>query len=88
MCTRDNRHTLRVGNLRNTPFSELWWGPEMAARRDHVAHGDYGGLTLCQTCFIPRSSNYTDVGGGEIAAHAGWERGHHGPRAATDSDAA
>jgi len=68
-CTRDNRFENAVGNVKETPFSELWWGPEMGARRRRVATADYMGLTVCQTCFIPRSANSTDITTAEIEAH-------------------
>lgn len=68
-CTRDNRLENRLGNLRDAPFSELWWGPAMAAARRRVARGDYSGNPACQGCFIPRSANYGDISRAEIAAH-------------------
>ncbi len=86
-CTRDNLLENSLGNLADTPFSRLWWGAEMAGRRERVAVGDYSASKLCSTCFIPRSSNYTDVAEGEIAGHAAWERDHHGP-SPTSEDAA
>ncbi len=87
-CTRDNLLENSLGNLADHRFSDLWWGPAMAGKREQVAVGDYRSSALCQTCFIPRSSNYTDVTPGEIATHASWEQGHHGPPTASDSDAA
>ncbi|MDO9280588.1 MAG: SPASM domain-containing protein, partial [Pseudomonadota bacterium] len=68
-CTRDNRFANTLGNVTTTPFSTLWWGPEMAARRARVGRVDYGGLPVCATCFIPRSSNSTDITPAEIEAH-------------------
>jgi hypothetical protein len=68
-CTRDNRFANALGNVTDTPFSSLWWGAEMAARRSRVARVDYAGLPVCATCFIPRSSNSTDITPAEIEAH-------------------
>lgn len=72
-CTRDNLLHNRVGTIGETRFSELWWGPEMARRRLHVAEGDYGDLPLCQTCFIPRSLNYSELSASDVARQAAWE---------------
>lgn len=68
-CTRDNRLGNALGNVQDAPFSSLWWGSEMAARRSRVARVDYGGLAVCASCFIPRSSNSTDITAAEIEAH-------------------
>ncbi len=73
VCTRDNLFENRVGNLREAPFSALWWGPEMRSRRERVARGDYRGLPPCGTCFIPCSSNYTDISPEEIRLHRAFE---------------
>lgn len=69
-CTRDNLLQNKVGDLREAPFSTLWWGPELGRRRERVACGDYGGETLCQTCFIPRSLNHAEITADEIRS---WE---------------
>jgi hypothetical protein len=71
MCTRDNAHRQALGNLHQTPFSELWWGPAMGARRARVAAADYDGLEVCASCFIPRSGNTTGITEAEIG---GWLR--------------
>ncbi len=68
-CTRDNRFENALGNVHDTPFSSLWWGPEMGARRRRVARANYAGLDVCQACFIPRSANSTDISRDEIEAH-------------------
>jgi len=73
VCTRDNRQENKVGNLKEAPFSEIWWSAQQKERRARVACGDYSGLSICQTCFIPRSSNYTEISAEEIAAHSAWE---------------
>ncbi len=61
VCTRDNLLENSIGSLRDQTFSELWWGAEMRRRRRQVAAGDYTGLSLCATCFIPRSLNHTQL---------------------------
>ena len=68
-CTRDNRFENALGNVADTPFSQLWWGAEMAERRRRVARVDYAGLPVCATCFIPRSANASDITTTEIEAH-------------------
>jgi len=72
VCTRDNLHHNKLGNLADTPFSELWWGARAARSRAAVGRGDYSGLPMCSTCFIPRSSNYTDVSVEERERVAAW----------------
>ncbi len=72
VCTRDAGLNMSLGNLRQTPFTELWWGPQAEARRLRVARGDYGDLPLCGSCFIPRSANYTGIEPLEIERHARW----------------
>ena len=72
-CTRDNRLENAIGNIKDRPFSELWWAAEQRALRGRVAAGNYEGLRLCSTCFIPRSSNYTEISRDEIAQHQKWE---------------
>ncbi len=67
-CTRDNRLENRLGSLVQHGFSELWWGPKQAARRRAVARADYSSLPPCKSCFIPKSSNYSDVTAAEIGA--------------------
>ncbi len=71
-CTRDNRFENAVGNVKDRPFSSIWWGPEMQGRRSRVSCGNYEGLAPCATCFIPRSSNYTDITPEEIASQGRW----------------
>ena len=73
VCTRDNRHQNAIGNLKEAKFSEIWWSAQQRDRRQRVACGDYSGLALCQTCFIPKSSNYTDISLDEIEDYAAWE---------------
>jgi radical SAM protein with 4Fe4S-binding SPASM domain len=68
VCTRDNLQENCLGNLKERRFSELWWGEGMAGRRRQVATGDYTGLVPCKTCFIPRSSNYSDILPAQIRA--------------------
>jgi len=77
VCTRDAGLALSLGNLRRTPFTELWWGAPAEARRRQVAKGDYSGLPLCGDCFIPRSANYTGIEPLEIERHARWAQGRH-----------
>ena len=60
-CTRDSHMRNQVGDLRTTTFSELWWSENMRRRRFMVAQRDYSDLSLCQSCFIPRSLNYTGI---------------------------
>ncbi|MFH1466592.1 MAG: SPASM domain-containing protein [Pseudomonadota bacterium] len=72
VCTRDSGLAMRLGNLHRQPFSEIWWGPRIEALRARVAAGDYSGLPLCDTCFIPRSANYTGIDAEEITRHAAW----------------
>lgn len=78
-CTRDNLLQNAVGNLKEASFSDLWWGRAMAARRARVADGDYDGLDLCQTCFIPRSLNHADLSADDIGRQAA----HDAARAAS-----
>lgn len=66
VCTRDNLLHNGIGSLRDARFSELWWGAEMRGRRRRVAEGDYSGLDLCETCFIPRSLNHTALSADDI----------------------
>ncbi len=75
MCTRDNRAVQALGNVNDTPFSELWWGAEAAARRARVASGSYAGLPVCGACFIPYSANTTDLRPEDVAAWAGLRAG-------------
>ena len=65
-CTRDNTLQNSVGNIKETPFSQLWFSKTTQSLRKHVAKGDYKALSLCQTCFIPRSLNHTEISAEEI----------------------
>lgn len=76
VCTRDNHLDNRVGNLRQQRFRDLWWGGDMAGRRLQVAEGDYSALSLCQTCFIPRSLNYAELSPRDVALQAEWDTAH------------
>ncbi len=60
-CTRDSHLHNSVGSLAETPFSILWFNESMRRRRAAVSKGDYSELKLCQSCFIPRSLNYTGI---------------------------
>jgi hypothetical protein len=75
VCTRDNLLQNRVGSLRDSRFRDLWWGGVLADRRGRVAQGDYAGLDLCATCFIPRSLNHADLAPADIAAQAAFDAG-------------
>jgi hypothetical protein len=70
VCTRDNELHNGIGNLSGARFSELWWGAMMRQRRQQVAAGDYSGLSLCATCFIPRSLNHAELSSEDIALQA------------------
>lgn len=72
-CTRDNLLENQVGVLTQARFRDLWWGGVMSGRRDRVAVGDYAGLSLCATCFIPRSLNHADLDPADVAATASWQ---------------
>lgn len=65
-CTRDSHMHNEVGNLSKEPFSRLWWSENMRRRRSMVAQRDYSDMTLCQSCFIPRSLNYTGITDDEL----------------------
>ena len=67
-CTRDSTLHNSVGRITETPFSTLWWNENMRRRRVAVAAGDYSELKLCQSCFIPKSLNYTGITNAEIRA--------------------
>lgn len=70
-CTRDSLGENAVGNVLETPFSELWFGEgRLRQWRQEVGAGSYHSLSLCQTCFIPRSVNYTGISAAEIAEAA------------------
>ncbi len=79
VCTRDNLLENRLGNLRERPFSELWWGRGMTGRRARVARGDYEGLPPCATCFIPRSLNHAALAPEDIARQARWDAARGAP---------
>ena len=74
-CTRDNHLDNAIGSLQTARFSELWWGADMARRRSAVAAGDYAAHRLCQTCFIPKSLNHTELSAADIARQARWQAG-------------
>jgi hypothetical protein len=75
VCTRDNLLQNQVGSLEQARFRDLWWGGVMGERRGRVSAGDYAGLELCATCFIPRSLNHADLDPAEVAATAAWQAG-------------
>ena len=67
-CTRDNLMENVIGNIAEMPFSKLWFGSKINQWRRAVAKGDYSELTLCQSCFIPKSLNHTDIRQEDIVA--------------------
>jgi len=73
VCTRDNRLENSLGNLNNQSFSSMWWGAQMRQRRQNVAVGNYKGLALCQSCFIPRSLNHTALTPQDMAGQAEYD---------------
>lgn len=66
MCTRDNTLENSLGNILHSSFSKLWWGEKQRVNRKRVANADYGGLSLCQDCFVPHSCNHSDISADEI----------------------
>jgi radical SAM protein with 4Fe4S-binding SPASM domain len=69
-CTKDSHMHNKVGSLSEEPFSTLWWNETMRRRRSMVSGGDYTELKVCQSCFIPRSLNYTGILPEEVSS---WE---------------
>lgn len=65
-CTRDNTLENSVGNIRQSSFSKLWFSAKINEIRKSVAQGEYTDLSICQTCFIPRSLNHTEISAEEI----------------------
>ena len=80
VCTRDNELLNGIGSLSEARFSELWWGETMRRRRQQVAEGDYAGLSLCATCFIPRSLNHAELSDDDIQRQARHDRACGGMR--------
>jgi len=68
VCTRDNLLQNTPGTLGERSFTELWYGALMQERRQRVSEGDYQGLDVCSSCFIPRSSNHADLTDRDIQA--------------------
>ena len=68
VCTRDNLLQNSPGTIGERSFTELWYGALMQHRRAAVSEGDYAGLDVCSTCFIPRSSNHADLSADDIQA--------------------
>ncbi|MEC7983539.1 MAG: radical SAM/SPASM domain-containing protein [Myxococcota bacterium] len=60
-CTRDNTLQNSIGSLQDHSFADLWFGELSRQYRERVCKGDYTGHSICQTCFIPRSLNHTDL---------------------------
>ena len=60
-CTRDNTLENSVGNIQKTPFSNsgLRRPPKPIAPKSPKE--TIQDLSLCQTCFIPRSLNHTEI---------------------------
>jgi radical SAM protein with 4Fe4S-binding SPASM domain len=73
VCTRDARFDLKVGNVRDTPFSELWWGPVLAERRRRLAEGDLSLTEACGGCFIPGSENHAPLARAELLRQRAWD---------------
>ena len=69
-CTRDNRFQNALGNLHDTPFSQLWWGERMQGVRARVRAGGAPGLPACEGCYIPQSANATSISAEEMARGA------------------
>lgn len=66
-CTRDSLGENSLGNVLQTPFTQLWFGEgRIQAWRGEVGKGDYHSLSLCQSCFIPKSVNYSGITAQEI----------------------
>ena len=72
VCTRDNLMENTVGSIAEKPFSVLWFGDRLNEWRNAVAKGDYSDLTLCQSCFIPKSLNHTEITIEDIEAMSGF----------------
>ncbi len=72
-CTRDNLLENQLGSLHRERFSQIWWGRAAAERRSRVATGNYAGLPLCSSCFIPHSLNHGEIDPAEIALQAAYD---------------
>jgi radical SAM protein with 4Fe4S-binding SPASM domain len=62
VCTRDNGLDLKVGNLNEQKFSEIWWeNDNIKQKRLAMIKKDFSLIPLCKDCLIPKSSNYTSL---------------------------
>jgi len=73
-CTRDNSLKNSIGNIQETPFSQLWLSAQTQSIRNAVAAGNYSDLSLCSSCFIPRSLNHTEISSEEITTFSEYMR--------------
>jgi len=66
-CTADNNLQNRIGNIKQTLFSKLWWDSEIIKqKRNATLNQDFKEIPLCEGCIIPFSSNYSCISEEEI----------------------
>lgn len=67
VCQRDSAMELKVGNLNQNQFSEIWWGSEeIELKRRDVIQQNFKNLNPCLNCIVPKSSNYSTISNEEI----------------------
>ena len=60
VCTRDSMFNLKVGNINNDSFIDIWWkNKRLSNMRKLFISKDYSNYEFCISCSIPFSSNYT-----------------------------
>ena len=59
LCCNDANYTATLGDLREKSLSEIWQGEKLKTLRDHHMSGEYGKISLCESCNV--WSKYPDI---------------------------
>jgi len=62
VCARDTEMKLKVGNINEHKFSDIWWeNADMKSKRNAMINQDFKEIGCCKDCMIPKSSNYSAI---------------------------
>lgn len=73
VCTNDVDLKLKIGNIKDQKFSEIWWENKKLGTLRRMLIKNQLKRLICYKCIIPQSSNYTGITEKELSLYKKWE---------------